>query len=92
MRTVRWSPLARADLVRLTKFLAAGSPRAADRAAAHLKIRVSQLKEHPRLGARVPGYEPRDVRRLIASPYEVQYELTAQTMTIVRVFHTREGR
>lgn len=92
MRAVRWSRPAREDLVRLTKFLATGNPRAADRAVAHLKIRVCQLQEHPRLGARIPGSEPRDVRRLIASPYELQYELTAEVVTILRVFHTREGR
>ena len=92
MRLVRWSRRARGDLVRLTKFVATASPRAADRAAAHLKIRVAQIEAQQRLGERLPGFEPREVRRLIAGPYEVQYELTPEAATILRVFHAREQR
>ena len=92
MRPVRWSRAAQADLLRHTKFLAGFNPQAADRAAALLKIRVGQIKDHPRLGERVPGHEPREVRRLVAGPYEVHYELTTEAATLLRVFHTREGR
>lgn len=92
MRRVVWTPAARRDLNRLGRFLAESSPAAAQRAVALARVRAGQLAAHPRIGERVPGFEPREVRRLSAGNYELRYELNAESATILRVFHTREGR
>ena len=92
MRRVVWTPEARRDLNRLGRFLAELSPAAAQRAVALARVRAGQLAAHPRIGERVPGFEPREVRRLSAGNYELRYELNAESAAILRVFHTREGR
>ena len=55
-------------------------------------MRASQLAAHPRLGERLPGFEPRELRCLSAGGYELRYELAADASTILRVFHVREDR
>lgn len=92
MKRVVWTPEARRDLNRRGRFLAELSPAAAQRAVALVRVRAGQLAAHPRIGERVPEYEPHEVRRLIAGTYEVLYELTADAANILRVLHTREGR
>jgi len=57
-----------------------------------VRVRAGQLAAHPRIGERIPDYEPREVRRLIAGTYEVHYELTANDANILRVLHTRQER
>ncbi|MFM7067088.1 MAG: type II toxin-antitoxin system RelE/ParE family toxin [Gammaproteobacteria bacterium] len=92
MRRVVWTPEARRDLNRLGRFLAELSPAAAQRAVALARVRAGQLAAHPRIGERVPGFEPREVRRLLAGSYEMRYELTPKDCAILRIFHAREGR
>ena len=92
MRRLVWLPEALRDLDRLSRFLADLNPAAAQRAVALARVRAGQLATHPRLGERLPGFEPREVRRLPAGNYELRYELTAQRITIFRVFHAREQR
>ena len=92
MKRLVWTPEARRDLNRRGRFLAELNPAAAQRAVALVRIRAGQLAAHPRIGERIPEYEPREVRRLIAETYEVRYELTAEAVNILRVIHSREGR
>jgi len=92
VKRVVWMPEAMGDLNRLSRFLAELNPAAARRAVALARVRAGQLAEHPRLGERLPGFEPRELRRLSAGNYVLRYELTEQVVTILGVFHTREGR
>ncbi len=92
MKRVVWKPEAVGDLNRLSRFLAERNPSAARRAIALARVRASQLAAHPRLGERLPGFEPRELRRLSAGSYELHYELTEQAVTILRVLHTRQER
>jgi len=90
MKRVVWTPEARRDLNQRGRFLAELNPAAAQRAVALVRVRAGQLAAHPRIGERIPDYEPREVRRLIAGTYEVHYELTANDANILRVLHTRQ--
>ncbi len=92
MKQVVWMPEALGDLNRLSRFLAELNPAAARRAVALARVRAGQLAAHPRLGERLPGFEPRELRRLSAGSYELHYELTEQAVTILRVLHTRQER
>ena len=89
---LRWSSKAHADLVRLHEFLAPVNPPAAARAIRQLVAAAKRIPAHPRLGSRLPEFDPREVRRVIVGDYEIRYELAGGDLFILRIFHTREDR
>jgi plasmid stabilization system protein ParE len=89
---IRWTPEAVDDLARLYDFLAQHNPQAALRAVTALRNGVRQLVPYPQLGPPVPGFESRDVRRLVIGAYEMRYELAGEAIHVLRFFHTREDR
>jgi plasmid stabilization system protein ParE len=89
---LRWTSKAHGDLARLYEFLQPVHPAAALRATRNLVATVKGIPARPRLGARLPGFGDREVRRLIAGNYEIRYELSGSDVYILRIFHTREDR
>ena len=89
---LRWTSEALSDLVRLHEFLAPVNPEAASRVVQSLSAAPERLLEHPRLGRKLAELLPRDVRRLISGNYEVRYEIVADTIYVLRIWHTRESR
>lgn len=89
---VRWTTSAKRDLVRLHGFLDSVDRRAATRAVKRLLAGVRRLARHPRLGARLDEFEPREVRRLIVDDYELRYELRDSELIILRIWHAHEDR
>lgn len=89
---IRWTSEAVDDLARLHDFLGQHNPKAALRAVTALRNAVRQLATHPRLGPSLPGFEQRNVRRLVLGAYEMRYELAETSIHILRFFHTREDR
>ena len=89
---LRWTTSAQADLVRLYEFLQPVNPPAAVRVVRGLLAAVRRIPSGPRLGARLPGFGDREVRRIIAGSYEIRYELSANDVYVLRIFHTREDR
>ena len=53
---------------------------------------TEQLKNYPQLGIRLEEFAPRDVHRVIIGDYELRYELTDKTISILRLWHGREDR
>lgn len=90
--TPRWTPEAVEDLARLYDFLATKNARAALRVVNVLRDAVRQLPVHPRLGSTLPGFDKREVRRLLIGDYELRYELAGDAIHVLRFFHTREDR
>jgi plasmid stabilization system protein ParE len=90
--TLRWTSKAHSDLVRLHEFLQPVNPQAAGRVVRQLIAGAKRIPAHPRLGARLSAYEPREVRRVLVGDYEIRYELTEKDVVILRLFHTREDR
>ena len=90
--TLFWTHNARKDLERLITFLAGVSPRAAKRITIQLVKAPSILLKMPRLGTSVERYLPRDIRKLISGNYVFHYELTPDTIYILRIWHGREDR
>ncbi len=37
-------------------------------------------------------YEQSEVRRVVVGHYEIRYEIAAETIVIIRLWHTREDR
>ena len=85
---LEWADEARfVDLPRLAEF-----PGASADAIRALAAAPELLLTQPRMGAPLHSFEPREVRRWIVQNYEIRYELTADRLIILRVFHTRENR
>ncbi|MDB5431041.1 MAG: toxin ParE1/3/4 [Caulobacter sp.] len=87
-----WTSKAHGDLVRLHAFLAPVAPIPAKRALQLIVQAAKRLVEHPRMGERIEGHESREVRRLIVSDYELQYELVGDILYVTRIWHGREDR
>jgi plasmid stabilization system protein ParE len=89
---VIWTSKAHGDLVRLHGFLAPAAPIPAKRALQMIVRAAERLTKHPRMGERIEGHEAREVRRLIVSDDELQYELADDTLYVTRIWHGREDR
>lgn len=92
MIELKWTDKALADLSRLYEFLAAVNTQAAARTVQSLTRAPARLNEHPRLGEKLPAFEPREVRRLRVGRSEMRYEIQGSTVFILRLWHTREDR
>ena len=89
---VQWTHEAAGDLRRVYEHLRPVAPAAAARVVQQLTRVPDRLLDYPRLGRRLEVYDPREVRRLIVGAYELWYEIAADTISILRVWHTREHR
>ncbi|GGA87378.1 plasmid stabilization protein [Brucella endophytica] len=89
---LEWTSKALSDLTRLYEFLAPVNKPAAARAVQTLTKAPAILQTHPRIGEQLFEYEPREIRRLLVGHYEVRYEIRKSTISILRVWHTREER
>ena len=92
MTDLIWSKKAVADLARLHDFLAPVNPQAAARTLRSLVTAPERLLEQPRLGERLEEFSPREIRRILIGTYEMRYEIQQSTITIMRLWHTREKR
>ena len=89
---LQWTTSANQDLVRLHAFLHPVNPRAAIQVVQQLVSAGDQLLTYPLLGGCLAEFSPRNVRRLIVGDYELRYELTDTTISILRLWHGREDR
>ena len=89
---LKWTSKAQSDLARLFDFLASTNRPVAAKTIQSLVAAPLQLLDYPRIGEKLDEFEPRDVRRILAGPYEIRYELTDPTIFILRVWHGREER
>ncbi|MBF0269296.1 MAG: type II toxin-antitoxin system RelE/ParE family toxin [Alphaproteobacteria bacterium] len=86
-----WTEPAATDLEALHHFIALDDPRAAQRVAAEIVQRTSQLDAMPLRGR--PGRDPL-TRELVLSgwPWIVVYEIVQDEVQILRVFHAAQDR
>lgn len=89
---LKWTSKALSDVVRLYKFLAAVNQPAAARTVQQLTEAPASLLANPRLGERLDEFQPRVVRRILIGHYEIRYEITGNTVYLLRLWHTREDR
>ena len=87
-----WTRAARVDLNRVEAFLYHKDPDAARRAVRALLDAPSRLSDSPRLGAPLPDFAPREVRRLKVGRYEMRYEILEGAIRILHIWHEREDR
>jgi plasmid stabilization system protein ParE len=89
---IRWTRAALTDLDRLHDFLALVAPEAAVRVVADLIEAPERLLAYPRLGSKVEGHAPAEVRQLVMDKYVIYYEILAEMIYVIRVWHSREER
>ena len=89
---LKWTSKALSDLARLYEFLAPVNQQAAARAVQTLAVAPTTLLKNPRIGEQLFQFEPREVRKMIVSQYELRYEIQGGTIYVLRLWHTREKR
>ena len=93
MRLV-WLSQAQADIQRLYDFLIEQDPRAAERAVRAIQLGAQKLLEFSRVGRRMDDATER--RELFvpfgAGAYVLRYRIHADTIVVLRVWHSREER
>ena len=48
--------------------------------------------DNPRIGEKIEGFGPREVRRILVGHYEMRYKIRESTPCVLRVWHKREYR
>lgn len=86
---LQWTGKARSDLERLYEFLAPVTKPAAARAVRALVGAPALLLENPRIGERLDEFATREVRRLLVGNYEMRYEIQAEMIFILTLWHGR---
>lgn len=92
MINIHWTSKSASDMVRLYEFLAPVNKNAAAKVIQSISKAPDVLVSHPRLGEKIEGFEPREVRRILVGDYEIRYEVQDENIYILRVWHTREYR
>jgi addiction module RelE/StbE family toxin len=86
--SITWSAVAEADLDDLYDYIARDVPYYAEQFVDRLIEAVGALKDHPRLGRRVPEADDReDVRELIFHSYRVIYLVESEHVHVLTVIH-----
>jgi toxin ParE1/3/4 len=78
------------DLTRLRAFIAKENPQAARRVSQALRSSIRLLTEQPHMGQALAAAA--GVRRWVAGPYVVHYEIDGERLTVLRIWHGREQR
>ena len=89
-----WSRLALGDLDRFVEFLEPTSPRLAQIIPAELVKRVDLVSKNPHVGRALDetGAFRQVVVQVLGAAYVIRYEVAADAVIILRVFHGREHR
>lgn len=84
---IEWKVTARNDLAEAVAWVARDNPRAAIKMQAEVMNQVEILGGHPRSGrpGRIEGTRELVINR---TPYIVPYQISAGTVTVLRVLHT----
>lgn len=92
-QTLKWSPTAQRDVVRLREFIEPHNPEAARRAAESLKKAAKLLMAHPGIGKRLDGRDDRELFIPFGQRgYVMRYRLDGDDIVILKIWHTREDR
>lgn len=89
---IKWTSKALSDLVRLYEFLAVKNKQAAAQTVRSLTAAPDRLLDQARIGEKLEEFDPREVRRIVVSRYEMRYEIQESIIIILRIWHTREDR
>ena len=89
---IRWSVEALDDVDRLVDFASSYDQDRAGLIERELAQSPIKLLDFPRRGSRLSQFDPREVREFRVANYLLRYELTRDSIFVLRVFHAREDR
>ena len=87
-----WTDASLSDLDRIYRHLEPVNPQAAAQTTRLLVAAPRRILEFPRIGTRLREFDPREIHRIIVDDYEIRYEITQDTIVVLRVWHAREDR
>jgi len=79
------------DLVRLREFIAIHNPDTAKRVSRRLRGAIKGLVNSPQIGRPVPDLTG-EIRELIFGKYAARYEVSTNSLFVLRVWHGKEDR
>ena len=89
---IHWSQEAREDVDRLGDFIAVDDPNRARQVEEMLSAAPRKLLDFPRRGSPLSQFEPNEVREFRVGGYLPRYEISDETIEVLRFFHGREDR
>lgn len=89
-KKLKWTHLAIADLINITKSISQNNPPAAYSMLKSIKEEVERLEDFPKSGRMVPEFQIPTLREVIVPPYRIVYRLTGSDIHILRVYHSRQ--
>jgi len=84
---VAWTRVAQGHLRAIHDYIAADSPRHAQRVVDHITRRTKSLELMPRLGAEVPEYGDESIREILYRSYRIIYRILPERIDVVAVIH-----
>ena len=81
-----WTPLAKSDLIEISRFIAEDNPTAARIWAGKLKKRARDAAKTPLAGRVVPELEDSSIREVLLRSYRIVYRVREKHIEIIRVF------
>ena len=83
------SPQSERDLLGIWSYIGKDSPRAATAMLRKIDQKVALLADHPFAGEAQSEFGE-SMRRIVVGPYLVFYEVTAEEVRVMRVFHSAQ--
>ncbi len=88
-----WTAAARLDVIRLRAFLEGKNKRAAQNAAAVIRKGIDVIVDNPYLSSQLEGREDREFFVPFGkNGYVLRYRIEAETILLLRIWHSRENR
>ncbi len=87
---IEWTPEALRELKAIESWIAQDDPHAAKAMVRRLIERCEQLARLPKSAPRLPRYERDDLRMLFERPYRIVYQIHADRIDIVTLWHYRQ--
>jgi len=84
---VSWTRVAQGHLRAIHHYIAADSPRHAQRVVDRITRRTEALKSMPRMGAEVAEYGDESIRELLYRSYRIIYRILPERVDVVAVIH-----
>jgi len=85
--TVRFTPSARDQFLRVIAYICRDSPAAADVFRRKVQKRLSRLHKFPRSGRTLPEFPDLPFREVVVPPYRFFYRTEGKTVWVVAVWH-----
>ena len=92
MRSLLWTPRARADLASIRAFIAQDSPYFADVVIGRILLATDRLERFPESGREVPEFPGSGLREIVHRPYRIVHRLVGEDEVHILTVHHSSRR